>query len=85
MKVVQSTRESSWLPLRLTVPVIAGLLWLAEFAVVAIVVRTGLQVGVVISALSMMWLWLSRTRVRRAGEDNGSPKSDRRTLAASLQ
>jgi hypothetical protein len=79
MKTVRSARESSWGPLRLAVLAITGLVWLVELVVVAITVRTGLQVGVVIARFSMMWLWL------RSQNRPSSAKSVRRALAARLQ
>jgi hypothetical protein len=73
MKIGRSARESSWGPLRLTVLAIAGLLWLVELVVVAITVRTGLQVGVLIASLSMMWFWLrSQHRASSAPSAQGA-------------
>ena len=79
MKTIRSAREASAGPLRLLVLAIAGLLWLVELVVVAVRVRTGLQIGVVMVGFSMMWVWLrSGTRASRA-------KSARRGLVARLR
>ena len=79
MKTVRSARESSWRPLRVAVLAAAGLLWVVELVVVAITVRTGLQVGVVIAGSSMMWFWL------RSGTRASGAKSARRALVARLR
>ena len=79
MKTVRSARESSGGPFRLAVLAAAGLLWVAELVVVAITVRTGLQVGVVIAAFSMMWFW------PRSGTRARGVKSARRALVAGLR
>jgi hypothetical protein len=79
MKTVRSARESSGGPLRPLVLAIAGLSWLVEFVVVAVTVRTGLQVGVVIAGFSMMWFWL------RSQSRAGSAKSARHALATQVR
>jgi hypothetical protein len=79
MKTVRSARESSWGPFRLAVLAAAGLLWVVELVVVAITVRTGLQVGVVIAGFSMMWFWL------RSGTRTGGAKIGRGALVARLR
>lgn len=79
MKTVRSARESSWRALRVAVLAAAGLLWVVELVVVAITVRAGLQVGVVIAGFSMMWFWL------RSGTRASGAKSVRRALVARLR
>jgi hypothetical protein len=79
MKIIRSARESSGGPLRLLVLAIAGLLWLFELVVVAVTVRTGLQVGIVTAGFSMMWFWL------RSGPRASGAKRARRALVARLR
>jgi hypothetical protein len=44
---------------------IAGLLWLVEVASMAIAVRTGLQLGVVVAGFWAVWSWLMDARPGR--------------------
>jgi hypothetical protein len=40
----------------------AALLWLVDFAAMAIAVRTGLQLGVAVAGFWAVWSWLGRRR-----------------------
>ena len=40
----------------------AALLWLVDFAAMAIAVRTGLQLGVAVAGFWAVWSWLGRSR-----------------------
>src|SRR5260370_3337783 len=55
----------------------AALLWLVDFAAMAIAVRTGLQLGVAVAGFWAVWAWLGRRPpafrdARRAPVDAGT-------------
>lgn len=74
MKTVQAAQRPAWWLLRFIILVMVGLLWLVEFVAVTLTARIGLQLGIVISGLWLMWYWLRRNWAAMAPLEHRAPR-----------